>query len=596
MTYYYVDSTTGSDSDNGTTFDLAWATMEHALETGGLSAGDVVWIRPVHSEIPIADICPVYSGSASQPIKVMGWARAAIPDTTITQADFTNGNRVIDNVVGITPSRTNHTNRYITAPDGKQYHITAVIWEAGIDGMASGSEFAIGEILTNVTQTKKGKVWGFADNTDTTGTLQYVRDSATAWVNNDNINSSGGGDAEIDVSGETAVGFIISQEYVGTTVTDVNGKFQIEEDPDYDLAQAIDDSTWTIKKTDWDSQSLPVVDFDNGAFQIYFNIKRYWQIKNLEFKDSADSLGLLYLRWMQSCYIEGCLFKQSVNDSSCLRGYNTNFFSRRLIIEGKGSGTDNRGIYNAFNTKFQDVAIFNCGDNAICSMVRGDWDNVNLGIEMANGDNEIFIDFPCTLQGHNIALGGTNGYFAYYFYSGAFDQISIGNYQKILGNHYTKLRSGYYENIDVGDTDAPSAASPAGSTTDLFSIHPNVSGLDHCYEFNLPLIRWKIWAPASAETYTVYIQNNIGATLNDTTAKDDITLKLTYIDSVSGTKHIRKEILSTEIDILDRADDTDWDSLTIASHTPAVAGWAVLELYIGKYSSSGQIYVDPKYV
>jgi len=25
MTYYYVDSTTGSDADNGTTFDLAWA-------------------------------------------------------------------------------------------------------------------------------------------------------------------------------------------------------------------------------------------------------------------------------------------------------------------------------------------------------------------------------------------------------------------------------------------------------------------------------------------------------------------------------------------------------------------------------------------
>jgi len=152
MADHFVDSTTGNDADTGHDMDLAWATVEKALESGGLAAGDIVWVRPIHSEIPTTDILPIYDGTASSPIRIIGWPRAAIPNTTITQADFTNGSKVIDNVVGITINRQKHTNRYITAPDGKQYHITAVLWEAGIDGMAAGAEFAVGEILTNITQ------------------------------------------------------------------------------------------------------------------------------------------------------------------------------------------------------------------------------------------------------------------------------------------------------------------------------------------------------------------------------------------------------------------------------------------------------------
>jgi len=89
----------------------------------------------------------------------------------------------------------------------------------------------------------------------------------------------------------------------------------------------------------------------------------------------------------------------------------------------------------------------------------------------------------------------------------------------------------------------------------------------------------------------------MGVTLNDTHAKENIWLKLTYIDSYDDTtEYTTKEIFSTEIDILARADATDWDSLTIASHTPAVAGWAILELYVSAYAASGQIYADGKYV
>lgn len=140
----YVDSNTGSDSDNGTTQALAWATLEHALGAGSLGVGDKVWIRRTHGETPTVDIASLYDGSASQPLELIGWPRPAILNTTITQADFTNGSKIIDNVVGITPDREKHTGRYITAPDGKRYLITAVLWEADVDGMGSGDEFTVG--------------------------------------------------------------------------------------------------------------------------------------------------------------------------------------------------------------------------------------------------------------------------------------------------------------------------------------------------------------------------------------------------------------------------------------------------------------------
>jgi hypothetical protein len=600
MADHFVDSTTGNDADTGHDMDLAWATVEKALESGALAAGDYVWVRPIHSEIPTTDISPIYDGTASSPIRIIGWPRAAIPNTTITQADFTNGSKVIDNVVGITINRQKHTNRYITAPDGKQYHITAVLWEAGIDGMAAGAEFAVGEILTNTTQTKKGKVWGFTDNGDTTGTLQYIRDSASTWSDNNNITSSGGGDAEIDVGGETAVGFILSAEYAGATVTGVSGKFQIDADPDYELAQAIDDSTWTIKKTDWDDQGLPLINFNGGAFQLYIYADYFHQFKNFEFKDSADTAGIVYSRDSGTIYFEGCLFKQTVSNTKLLGGCNSQNFTtlKRVIIEGSGAGTSQHGILEG-SWRLTDTSILNCGGYGIGFIDQIYVKNVNFGIEMANSGTEIYItqsDF--SIVGTDLALGGTNGLLSYFFaYFSPLQKVSIQNYQKILGNNQTFFPGGYFKNVSVGDTNAPSAASPAGSTTDLFAIFPNTSNRDWDADTALPYIRWKIWAPASAKAYTVYIQNNMGVTLNDTHAKENIWLKLTYIDSYDDTtEYTTKELFSTEIDILSRADATDWDSLTIASHTPAVAGWVILELYVSAYVASGQIYVDGKYV
>jgi hypothetical protein len=124
MANYFVDSTTGDNGDDGTTMDLAWATLEYALVSGGLSAGDTVWVRRVHSETPTAIIQVGYSGTAESPIKVIGWPRAA--ESSISSATWTNGSTTVDLIVGLSMDREKHLGRFITGPDGFDYLITKI--------------------------------------------------------------------------------------------------------------------------------------------------------------------------------------------------------------------------------------------------------------------------------------------------------------------------------------------------------------------------------------------------------------------------------------------------------------------------------------
>jgi hypothetical protein len=246
MTDFFADRSVVGGANDGSSWNVnAWNTADatkNAIEKSTYTNGDKAWIRrttnwDIADGGTAADISPTDDGGIDGLIYIIGWPRAAIPNTTITQADWTNGSTKVDNVVGTTPSFRGHCTRWATAPDGKKYLITAILWEAGVDGMGAGDEFTVGARATNTTKApdRYGKIYGFTDNLDTTGVIQYTRDSALTWVEDDNITDAGaaGGSAEINSGGETAVGFIIDRPYIGSTVTGVNNLFQIDEDEDY---------------------------------------------------------------------------------------------------------------------------------------------------------------------------------------------------------------------------------------------------------------------------------------------------------------------------------------------------------------------------
>jgi len=132
MANYFVDSTNGDDTDDGTTMDDGpgggvgcWATIEHAHEAGGLAAGDTVWVRRIHVEYagnPTSDINTAYSGIPKNPIKTIGWPRNT---HAIASSDWTNGSTAVV-VDDADMDREKHQGRFVTGPDGFDYLITKV--------------------------------------------------------------------------------------------------------------------------------------------------------------------------------------------------------------------------------------------------------------------------------------------------------------------------------------------------------------------------------------------------------------------------------------------------------------------------------------
>jgi hypothetical protein len=535
-----------------------------------------------------SDINPTDDGTPAIPCFHLCWPRAAIPNTTITAADFTNGSRVVDNVTGITCKKEAHEARHITAPDGHKYLITAVIMEFTIDGMAAGAEFAVGEILTNTTQTKKGKVWAFTDNLDTTGTIQAVVGSASAWVNNDNITSSGGGDAELSANA-TAVGFLLDREYAGSTVTGTNGKFQIEADEWYSQRpQAGIDAGW-----DADAHDLPVIDFNSEAYQLIVDGDVAFVFGGFFFRDSADTNGLFYAGSSINAVllVVGCLFRQSSSNTRMIYFYNQNARLDRFTIEGSGAGSSQDGLFTNVNYELiaKNGSICNCGNYGIKTDSARDiiLSNVDIGVAMSTGSSDIFMQRGCGVFGVDVALGGTNGYVGTAVAFGP-ARAQFENWGKVLGRHKTIFVGGEWESVAVTATNANKKLSDT-----VMQITPNGNYVPIIEDWKTTNFVGEFELESGSQTLKFWIYNDTGSVINDATATQNLYLKATYVDSYDDTsEYTRVEAYSTEIDIADAADGDDWDYLSVAVN-PATASKVRVELVISYYDATGVILIDP---
>lgn len=78
MAIVYLSSVDGSDSDNGSTWALAKATLAAALTAAG--AGGTVYVDPAHAEAPGAGITLTSPGTAASPTRVICVSRAGNPE------------------------------------------------------------------------------------------------------------------------------------------------------------------------------------------------------------------------------------------------------------------------------------------------------------------------------------------------------------------------------------------------------------------------------------------------------------------------------------------------------------------------------------
>lgn len=520
MADYFVDSTTGNDTDTGLSMDLAWATLEHALEAGGLVAGDNVWVRRIHVEYsgnPTSDIACAYDGTRNNPISIMGWPRAVIPNTTITEATWTNGSTTVDLVVGVTLDREKHCGRYATAPNGFRYLITRII------------------------------------------------DANT---------------------------LIIDREYAGSSVSTTNGKFQIEADEDYILAQEIDDLTWTIKKANYntDADDLPCIDFKDQAYQLLVSGGNYHYFKNLEFRDSTDTNGIVYCVASLWTYFLGCLFHQDQNTSALTIGVTQNVFAKRTIIEGSGAGSSQVGFFGlGAYQEFRDVAIYGMGDLGL-SNFNGRLTNVNIGVEIANGDYDLYLRGG-GVKGRDVKFGGTNGTFLGYSpRGGSLNRINIENYGKVLGAHYGGVPFISMQKNDVvaGSGDPYKRTGGADSV-----IEVDCSG-SSTYNIGIPENAYEIFthefeATTELKAYRYYVQCKA-----ITLSASELWLEVEYVDSYNDvTAYTMTKEVSDEACSL-RSSESDWSQyIEVTGIQPAVASKVRIRCFVSKYDADGRIFIDP---
>ena len=384
---------------------------------------------------------------------------------------------------------------------------------------------------------------------------------------------------------------VLDRKYIGTTSLNAAATILADDTTYWDT---VDDSAWTIKKSAWeaDADTLPIMDFNDGAFQFRLNnTADVFEFYNIEFKDSADTNGIVYSSSNRQVTFTGCLFKQSASNARLLYNRGGSFFMTRCTLEGSGSGSAQIGYACTFDSsvgEFRDVAIYNCGDHGVLISGRQRWTNVNLGVEIANGDDDLKVYNALDLKGIDVRLGGSNGDVSRDFYQ---LRIAFENSLGVEGDSRFYYESGYYDDVAV------SGETPNKKVSDnVLKFTPNNNVLFE-YPMDEPVLRYKIWTDTTSYAYKFWIYNDLGVTLNDVLATDDIYLECEYEDARTGTtQYSRTRVRSSQIDILDAADADDWDYLEVTGIQLGIAGWVTLSIYVSIYNATTTFFIDPAVV
>ena len=381
--------------------------------------------------------------------------------------------------------------------------------------------------------------------------------------------------------------FEIDREYAGATAA--NQDVTISADEDFADIPA-DPQNWSA-----DADDLPIIDFNDANLNVFISGDDYFVFKNIEFKDSTDSGGIINFSGGVAQLVQGCLFKQTTENDPCIETDNCLLTIIRSIFEGSGSGSgqDGVGVYGGY-LRMRDCALYNLGNHGIISTEAVVYlENVNIGVETGNGDDDISCDAG-RFHGRDVHLGANQGDV---LLTGTTSdaQVWIENVDKVLGDHKAWYMGGTFEKVAVaGET-------PNKKVSDnVIKISPNTD-YQFIPEWAVEIFCHEFEATTDQKSYKYWLYNDTGDELNDSDAdigaKASIWLELEYVAGYDDTtEYVFEKTYSTETDIADAADADDWDFLSVNNITPAVASKVRIKCFCRHYTASGDIFIDPAVV
>ena len=589
MANVFVDTGLTTGNDDGSTMDDAYKTIRQGFENSR-SGGDFVWIRRRSYESFNSNVNPWDDGDWGDRIRYVGWPRAEEGAGTGT---WTNGSTEVTNVSGLEMKTEQHVGRWVKQDSDGNYYLLTYIPNTTNTTIAfvPGSPDTITD--SDNLFVKRGISAGDAiritDSTNNDGTAtiaSVVAGTITLDSTNSLTTESAGAEVIIQVTDR----FIIDRPYVGSS----SGDFTIKADEYYTEAQAIDDSSWTIKKTDWnaDDDDLPITDWSNGN-HLTIN-KHSMEVFNMEFKNSYDYASFIKLYQEIDNHFQNLLLR-TVNNARIIGGDNQSGYTtfENIIIDCHSRGlTTNEGIrpYHPFTMK--NSAIYGC-KYGIYNFSNGihKLENVNIGVEVENTSYDLYVTGKNdVIVCKDLCLGGNNGY----VYQGAEEGMTFGieveNYQKTLNNNKVWYNGGTINQVEAGSgTPAPNQRS--GGATYLIGITPN-NNLVCSNGQGYIVFEHEYIVSTSQRTWRYYIQNDSCGTLT----ASDLWIEVEYVCCHDGTSNYLCETIASDESITERSDLDDWDQyIEVPNIIPALEDSKVkITCRLSKYDTDGHIYIDPK--
>ena len=354
---------------------------------------------------------------------------------------------------------------------------------------------------------------------------------------------------------------IIDRPYAGATAPNEVVAVKADELPQ-GISEPGDTDGWSA-----DGDALALVDFNDGDFQFKLSGDVYQQLWNIEFKDSTDVDGVFYTTAASSgAIVNGCLFSQSTQNDPVAVFNNGSIHINRSIFEGFGGVNSNvEVVIKQSHASIKNSAIYNMGDHGIDMSVTPPsfvyLENVNIGVEVANSDDDIRI-LRNVVIGRDVKMGSPAGE-VLALESDKYTMFVSVNHDKVLGAwKMFYVRDGTVEKAAV------SGEVPDKKLSDnVIKITLDTASTYNYAEIEQMVKVWESRKTYNAGTYNVkvWIFNDTGNTLNDTLFSDDILMRCraeagSYGDAT--TEYVSMPwTYSDEIDILDNGGASDWDFL-----------------------------------
>lgn len=388
----------------------------------------------------------------------------------------------------------------------------------------------------------------------------------------------------------------IDREYAGSTVT--NQSATIQKDPDYDNRPSAGQTAgW-----DSDADTIPYLDFGGNDAGLYLNSLDCCRFANLEVKNTSASVNVSALidTKYSTVIFEGFFITQGDYNTVLLYIVdNSTVYGNRIIVTGSGTTRSSQigvAVSRGGGIYVDNMCVKKCGDAGISlyGPIYCELNNVNVGVEDANQSNDFEASLAVVANIQDIKLGGTNGSFSWTNKGMPTGAVHMENYQKVLGEHRTFLPLGYYKKAAV------SGETPNKKLSDyVLKLVPNVSTYEQEYsDYYYKIIEHEYEVASSgSKTFKYWIYNDLGVTLNSSTAKDDVFLEIEYVVSYDDTSEyvIAKEY-STQTSIADAADADDWDYLQATVTVDQANTKVRCRIFFNKYVASGSFFVDPQVV